>query len=252
MLDRIQLSPHLSCGRLVALQTKSHSLKDSSSTTSGAFSRARVEGESTLREVDPNTGAVIRSQLLGVSFFAEGLALVGDRVYQITFKDRTAFVHDADTFEQLETFEYDGVGWGLCFDGNRLIMSNGSDRLTFRDPESFEETGGVDVTMDGNVLQWLNELECVDGKEYANLFRSDLIAVIDPSKGAVETLIDASSLPRQAGADVLNGIAIDPDGRLWLTGKLLSQSLVRAPIRDVRQRSAGVDVGCRECSERAR
>jgi glutaminyl-peptide cyclotransferase len=184
------------------------------------FESTGLEGESTLREVDLETGYVKRSKALDNALFAEGLALVDDQLFQITFRDRTAFVYDQATFEQVATYEYEGEGWGLCYDGEQLIMSNGSNRLTFRDPATFEVTGGVDVTLDGNVLQELNELECIDGgKVYSNLFRSDLIALIDVATGAVETLIDASSLPRPGGADVLNGIAVDPDGGLWLTGK---------------------------------
>jgi len=184
------------------------------------FESTGLEGRSTLRELDPATGEVVRTKALDDSSFGEGLALVGDRLIQITWQDETAFVYDIETFEQQATFGYEGDGWGLCYDGARLVMSDGTDTLTFRDPETFEVTGEIAVTMAGAELALLNELECVDGKVYANLYRSDLIAIIDPSNGVVETLIDAAKLPRQDGAEVMNGIAVDPEGDLWLTGKL--------------------------------
>lgn len=184
------------------------------------FESTGLEGRSSLRELDPDTGSVARAAVLDPFLFGEGLALVDDRLIQITWQDGVALVYDAETFEREATFEYEGEGWGLCYDGARLVMSDGTDTLTFRDPETFEATGEVGVTMAGSPLTLLNELECVDDKVYANLYRSDLIAVIDPSTGAVESLIDAATLPRQEGADVLNGIAVDPAGNLWLTGKL--------------------------------
>jgi glutaminyl-peptide cyclotransferase len=184
------------------------------------FESTGLEGRSTLREVDPDTGAVLRSEQIDPTIFAEGLALVDDRLIQITYQDGRAFVYDAETFEREETFEYTGEGWGLCYDGERLVMSTGSDTLTFRDPETFEPIGDVQVTMGGAPVELLNELECVEGKVYANLWTTNSIVVIDPASGEVETLIDASSLMRPAGADVLNGIAVDPEGGLWLTGKL--------------------------------
>jgi glutamine cyclotransferase len=184
------------------------------------FESTGLEGRSSLREVDPETGTVVRSVPLDATLFAEGLALVGDTLIQLTWQDGVAFAYDAETFEQKSTFEYSGEGWGLCFDGSRLVMSDGTDTLTFRDPETFDEIGEVVVTMEGNPLQLLNELECIGGDVYANVYRSDLIAVIEPSNGEVTTVIDAAALPRPPGADVLNGIAVDPQGDLWLTGKL--------------------------------
>jgi glutaminyl-peptide cyclotransferase len=183
------------------------------------FESTGLEGGSTLRELEPRTGDVLRQVPLAAEIFAEGLALVGDRLVQITWKNGDAFVYDRETFELVATFEYAGEGWGLCYDGTRLVMSDGTDTLTFRDPTTFEATGNVRVTMAGAKVELLNELECAAGKVYANIFRSDLIAIIDPSDGQVDALIDASALVRPKGADVLNGIAVDPNGDLWLTGK---------------------------------
>jgi glutamine cyclotransferase len=184
------------------------------------FESTGLEGRSSLRELDPDTGAVARIAALDPTVFGEGLAVVDDRLIQITWQDGVAFEYEAATFERTATFEYEGEGWGLCYDGTRLVMSDGTDTLTFRDPETFEATGELSVTMAGVALTLVNELECVGDAVYANLYRSDLIAVIDPSTGAVQALIDATPLPRHEGADVMNGIAVDPHGNLWLTGKL--------------------------------
>ena len=160
----------------------------------------------------------MRSTSLEPAIFGEGLALVDDRLYLLSYRNGKAFVLDRETFEELASFDYEGEGWGLCFDGTRLIMSNGSDTLTFRDPETFEVQGTVPVTMDGDPLELINELECVDGKVYANVADSDLVVLIDPETGEVESVIDASSLPRRI-ANSMNGIARDPDGNMWMTGK---------------------------------
>jgi glutaminyl-peptide cyclotransferase len=183
------------------------------------YESAGLQGKTTVREVDPATGKVVRSRSLDPAIFGEGLALVDDRLYMLSYRNGKAFVFDRETFEELASFDYEGEGWGLCYDGKRLIMSNGSDTLTFRDPETFEVQGTAAVTMADDPLRLLNELECVDGKVYANLWRSELVVLIDPESGEVESVIDASSLPRQAGANVLNGIARDPDGNMWMTGK---------------------------------
>ena len=188
------------------------------------FESTGLEGSSTLRELHPETGAVLRSVDLAPDLFGEGLALVDDRLVQITWTERRAFVYARDTFDVVETFDYDGEGWGLCHDGETLVMSDGTSTLTFRDPETFAVRSTVTVTAvsengTGEEIPLLNELECVGDDVYANIYRSDTIAVIDARTGVVEATIDAASLPRPGGADVLNGIAIDPDGDLWLTGK---------------------------------
>lgn len=191
-------------------------------------STGRDMGEARLRKVDPRTGEVQREIHVppsadGRHYWGEGLARVGDRLIQLTWRRETAFVYDLDTFERLGELTYEGEGWGLCYDGQRLVMSNGSDVLTFRDPETFAVTGSVAVTVDGSPLRRLNELECVNGDVYANVFLTDTIARIDPETGAVTGLIDAAGLltpEERAQADVLNGIAHDPGtDRFLLTGK---------------------------------
>jgi glutaminyl-peptide cyclotransferase len=181
-------------------------------------------GKSSLREVDPKTGVVQRKVAVPPEYFAEGLTLVDDRLIQITWKEETALVYDRADFKPVGKFRYDGEGWGLCWDGTRIVMSDGSDRLTFRDPKTFATLSTLNVTRDGKPVPELNELECVDGLVYANVWQTDDILRIDPKDGRVTAVIDASGLltPEERGkADVLNGIAWDPVAKTFLiTGKL--------------------------------
>ena len=184
------------------------------------------EGRSTLREVDAQTGDVLRSVALPAEHFGEGLALVDDRLIQLTWLDGVATAWDADTFEPRETFSYDGQGWGLCHDGARLIMTDGSDKLTFRDASTFEVLGSVSVSLYGEPLHRLNELECVADAVWANVWTTDTIVRIDPVDGRVTGLLDLAGIVEphpaleQSGA-VLNGIAYDSSADTFLiTGKL--------------------------------
>ena len=182
-------------------------------------------GESTVRIVDPGTGRVIRSRSLGEEFFGEGLELVGDRLIQLTWKEGTAFIWDAETLAPLGAFSYEGEGWGLCAQEDRLVMSDGSSRLTFRDRTTFEPLGGVEVRRAGEPVERINELECVEDLVYANVWQTEEIVIIDPGTGRVVGQVDASSLLDRLGStdgiDVLNGIAYDPeDQSFYLTGKL--------------------------------
>jgi glutaminyl-peptide cyclotransferase len=182
-------------------------------------------GRSSLRRVDPATGTVKRKIDLEPRLFAEGLALVGERLIQLTWREGLAPVYDRATFKRLAEFHYDGEGWGLCYDGRRLVMSDGSDRLFFRDPKTFAALGSVAVTRDGVPVPQLNELECVGGAVWANVWQTDDILRIDPASGRVTGVAEATGLltpeDRAAGAEVLNGIAYDPKaGRFWITGKL--------------------------------
>jgi glutaminyl-peptide cyclotransferase len=179
---------------------------------------------SSLRQVDPATGEVKRQVKVPDRYFAEGLALVGDRLIQLTWQEGTAFVYRAADFEKIGEIPYQGEGWGLCHDGKRLVMSDGSDRLTFRDPETFSVLGTVQVKLSGAPVDKLNELECVDGAVYANVWMTQDILRIDPGTGEVTAVIDASGLlgaaDYEAGAEVLNGIAWMPGTKTFLiTGK---------------------------------
>jgi glutaminyl-peptide cyclotransferase len=183
-------------------------------------------GQSSVREVDPLTGVVLREAALPGNEYAEGLALVDERLIQLTWKDGVALEWDRDTFAPLGSFAYAGEGWGLCFDGTRLVMSDGTGTLTFRDPASFAAQGTVGVTFHGQPLARLNELECVDGAVWANVWETDAIVRIEPTTGAVTDVLDARGIivPNPADSDrgaVLNGIAHDEGaGTFLLTGKL--------------------------------
>ncbi|HUP72329.1 MAG TPA: glutaminyl-peptide cyclotransferase [Acidimicrobiales bacterium] len=183
-----------------------------------------VRGQSTLREVDARTGAVTRSVSLAAPYFGEGIAVVDDRVIQLTWQERTAFVYRLSDFQQVATFSYDTEGWGLCDDGARLVMSDGTNQLYLRNRSTFALLSKVSVTQDGVPIDHLNELECVDGQVYANVWRTDRIVRIDPASGKVTAEIDASGLlsaDDARGVDVLNGIAYDPATKTFLlTGKL--------------------------------
>jgi glutaminyl-peptide cyclotransferase len=185
-----------------------------------------LQGESTLRRVDLETGRVVQMIELDEELFGEGITLLDGRVYQLTLESNVAFVYDQETFDLTEEFTYPTQGWGLTNDGERFIMSDGSNLLYFRDSVTFEETGRVEV-MDGDTpIRWLNELEYIEGEVFANIWHADWIARIDPETGRVNGWIDLDGLLRdedRAGrrVDVLNGIAYDRDsGRLFVTGKL--------------------------------
>lgn len=200
--------------------------------TGRLFESTGIVGESQVRELDPLSGAVLRWVPTPDAMYGEGLALVGDRaLIQITWKDGVATLYDKASFTVLDTFRYEGEGWGLCFDGARLVMSDGSDVLTFRDPATFSIVGQVAVTAEGSPVGRLNELECADGAVWANVWETDLIVRIDPANGAVTGILDTMGLlvPHPSAADrgaVLNGIARIPGGDTWLlTGKRWPQAI---------------------------
>ena len=181
-------------------------------------------GQSQLRRIDPATGTVEHHVRIPVVFFGEGLARAGKRLVMLTWKAEQAFVFGLPGLDRLGTLRYRGQGWGLCHDGSRFVMSDGSEVLSFRDSESFDVVGRVAVTFDGAPLANLNELECVHGEIYANVFQHDTIVRIDPTTGRVTARVDATDLRDAAGArgaDVLNGIAYAPElDRFFVTGKL--------------------------------
>ncbi|MDQ3486442.1 MAG: glutaminyl-peptide cyclotransferase [Acidobacteriota bacterium] len=183
-----------------------------------------LNGQSSIRKVKLENGAVLQLQKLEERYFGEGIALVGDSIVQLTWQGGVGFVYDRATFQRARTFTYTGEGWGLAYDGTRLIMSDGTAFLRFLDPKTLKETGRVQVTDGGRPVQQLNELEVVKGEVYANVWQSDRIARIDPKSGQVRGWIDLKGIldPKDAaGVDVMNGIAYDAAGdRLFVTGKL--------------------------------
>ena len=180
-------------------------------------------GKSELRRLDPATGIVEQRAAIPVFFFGEGLALAGERLVMLTWQAKRAFLFHRESFAKLGTFAYQGEGWGLCHDGSRFVMSDGSSKLKFRDDASFAFAGEVVTTLDGVPLANLNELECVADAVYANVWQRDFIVRIDPTSGRVTQRIDAAGLLDAAAArtaGVLNGIAYAPDSqRFYITGK---------------------------------
>ena len=191
---------------------------------SGAlYESTGLRGRSSLRKVDPVTGRVVRKRQMSDRLFAEGLALVGDELYQLTWTSGRAFVLRIEDFSLVREHRYEGEGWGLAYDGTRLVMSDGSATLRFRDPATFRLAREVVVRDGARTVDSLNELEFVDGAIFANIWRSDRIARIDPTSGAVTGWLDLAPIAareRSAGkVDVANGIAWD-GRRLYVTGKL--------------------------------
>ena len=183
-----------------------------------------LKGHSTLRRVDPETGAILQLYALPDQFFGEGIAILGKNLFQLTWQSHVGFVYDKDNFQLLRTFPYPGEGWGLTHDGKRLIMSDGTAALRFLDPQTLEETGRIEVYDDNSPVDRLNELEYVAGKVYANVWQTDRIARINPRTGRVTGWIDLTGLLQPEDysqpVDVLNGIAYDKErGRLFVTGK---------------------------------
>jgi glutaminyl-peptide cyclotransferase len=183
-----------------------------------------LRGQSKLRRLDLATGAVQEERPLPKEYFGEGVTVLGEEIYQLTYQSNVGFVYDRTTFRLKRAFRYPSQGWGLTTDGTRLIMSNGSAALVFIDPASMERSGYVVVSSAEGAVGFLNELEYIDGKVYANVWQTDLIVVIAPDTGAVRAWIDLGGLnpePRRLVYPfVLNGIARDPrDGALLVTGK---------------------------------
>nr|WP_132119744.1 glutaminyl-peptide cyclotransferase [Actinocrispum wychmicini] len=182
-----------------------------------------LEGKSDVRVTDPATGAVKKRVALPASMFGEGITVVGDKLWQLTYQDGVAIQRDRNTLAEIRRARYDGEGWGLCHDGERLVMSNGTDQLTFRDPDTFAQVGQVSVRADGEPVAMLNELECTPAGVYANIWQTDTIVRIDPRSGDVTASVDLSGLlsaAERANTDVLNGIAAVPGTDEFLvTGK---------------------------------
>jgi glutaminyl-peptide cyclotransferase len=188
------------------------------------FESTGLYGQSSLREIDPATGRVVRRRPLAKEVFGEGLTLHNGELWVLTWKEQTAYVFEPETFKFLRTYRYEGEGWGLTSNGQQLIMSDGSSTLKFINPTDFSVTRTLQV-MDGKQpVDQLNELEWIDGQIYANIYTTHRIARISPETGRVTGWLDLSGLrnllPRPNRAEVLNGVAHDPDtGHLWVTGK---------------------------------
>jgi glutamine cyclotransferase len=183
-----------------------------------------LEGESSLRLVELETGKVQKQHDLPRQMFGEGLALAGGELFQLTWQNEVAYVYDQATLKLKRQFRYRGEGWGLAFDGTHLILSDGTATLQFLDPKTFRVVRRVKVRDRGFPVEQLNELEYIEGEVYANVWRTDEIVRIDPATGKLTGRIDLSDLWPQKDRDnenaVLNGIAYDPARkRLFVTGK---------------------------------
>jgi len=178
-------------------------------------------GKSSLRLIDLQSGDVLREYKLPNEFYGEGLAAVKGALIQLTWLDKVGFVYDQDTFGLLRNFSYTTQGWGLTYDGSNLIMSDGTSKLTFLNPETFGVVGQVSVKDGNNSITNINELEYINGEVYANIWMTQQIAIINPHTGQVKGWIDLSGIYQSNDVNaVLNGIAYDGQtGGLFVTGK---------------------------------
>jgi glutamine cyclotransferase len=180
-------------------------------------------GQSSLRQIDLESGELLKRQNLNSRYFGEGITILDDKVYQLTWQSHIGFVYDLETFSQQKTFFLAGEGWGITHDGDNLIVSDGSANLRFLDPDTLQETRRVLVSSKGTPINYLNELEYINGEVWANVWYQDIIVRIDPATGNVNSVVDLAGLypERRSREDVLNGIAWDADNaRLFVTGKL--------------------------------
>ena len=181
-----------------------------------------LNGKSTFRKVDLQSGQALTKLPFNKKYFVEGSVILGDKLYILTWTNKVIFIYDADTLEYRSTYSYPREGWGLTTDGKSLISSDGSSRIYFLTPElKFERS--INVTLNGRAVRYLNELEWIDGRIWANVYTTDTIVIINPDTGIVEATVDCEGLPperlRTYDTDVLNGIAVDSEGRIFLTGK---------------------------------
>ena len=182
-----------------------------------------LRGKSTFRKVDLLTGEALEKMSFDKKYFVEGSVVMGDNLYILTWESRVAFIYDANTLEYKSSWKYPREGWGITTDGKQLIASDGSATLYFMD-ENFALQRRLIVKYEDRPVRWLNELEYINGKIWANVYTTDEIVIINPKDGRVEGLIDCRGLlakeKRIPMTDVLNGIAYNPaDGKIYLTGK---------------------------------
>lgn len=181
-----------------------------------------LNGKSTFRKVDLQSGQALTKLPFNRKYFVEGSVILGDKLYILTWTNKVIFIYDANTLEYRSTYSYPREGWGLTTDGKSLISSDGSSRIYFLTPELKLERS-INVTLNGRAVSYLNELEWIDGRIWANVYTTDTIVIINPDTGIVEATVDCDGLLperlRTSDTDVLNGIAVDSEGRIFLTGK---------------------------------
>lgn len=213
-----------------SLRVKAEYPHDSKAYTQGLFwhdgtlyESTGLNGHSSIRTVDLNSGKPVKTVSFSRKYFAEGSTAIGDRLYILTWQEHVAFIYDVNTLKYIQTYSYPREGWGLTTDGKSLIASDGSSRIYFLST-GFKLERTIDVKADGRPISRLNELEYIDGKIWANIYTTNTIAIINPKDGTVEAFVDCTGLLpdrlRTPDTDVLNGIAHNPaDGRIYLTGK---------------------------------
>ncbi len=188
------------------------------------FESTGMVGTSWMRELDLNTGRIVRQRDLAKPHFGEGIVILGDKIFQLTYTTGKAFVYDWKTFKPTGEFTYEGEGWSLTTDGTSLIMDDGTAVIKWRDPKTFAVTKSIVVTDHGESVLKINELEWIKGELWANIWQSDQIARIDPATGHVTGWIDMAgllpSMDKTGKEDVLNGIAYDAaTDKIYVTGK---------------------------------
>lgn len=186
------------------------------------------KGASSIRKTDLKTGKVLQINELDAKYFGEGITIFNDKLYQLTWQAGIGFVYDANTFEQLSSFQYENSkeGWGLTHDDKQLIKSDGTERIWFLDPETLKETGYIEAYTNKRKAESLNEIEYIDGKIYANIWQKNTIIIINATNGTIEGVVNLNGLKTKISGvtsnhdHVLNGIAYDKENdRLFVTGK---------------------------------
>jgi glutaminyl-peptide cyclotransferase len=235
--DKMETRPLSGEGVLQAVPAYSYRVVNTFPHDTGAFTEGLVfdngvlyegtglYGESSIRKVDLATGAVTQIYNLPIKYYGEGITIFKDKIIQLTLESNAGFVYNKDSFDLLREFSYPTQGWGITHDDKHLIMSDGTSTLYLLDPENYTTVGRIEVRDKGVPLEMINELEYVEGKIYANIWKTDNIAIIDPESGHVTGWINLSGLLSKGDygpyTDVLNGIAYDANtGRLFVSGKL--------------------------------
>ena len=200
------------------------------------FEGTGLYGESALLETELKSGKALRRESLPAEFFGEGIARLGDTIYQLTWQEGVALLYDAATFRRIGQFRYTGEGWGLTTDGTLLYASDGTSRIRVLDPRDFSLKREIFVTTEGRPQEYLNELEWIDGELWANVYMTDQIVRIDPATGVVTGVMDLTGLlpeaDRTPDTDVLNGIAWDETtDRIFVTGKKWNKLFEIVPVK---------------------
>jgi glutaminyl-peptide cyclotransferase len=193
-------------------------------TGNGAGNSTGIKGKSSLRKTDYKTGKVLKLIELEDRFFGEGITILNNKVYQLTWRNKEGYVYNADTFKKEKTFTYEMEGWGITNDGEKLYMSDGSEKIYILNPETLKVENYFNVYTNGSKIESVNELEWINGKIWANIYQKDAIAIIDPKTGSVENVINCAELKgkvtQHPDLDYFNGIAYNPKTKtVFVTGK---------------------------------